>query len=147
MGCASLLRRRTSLLPRQLPAPFLFVERRQRNGFAEALELAAKTVTQPIFPEGEFTRVRNEALAGAVQRRSTVEGLAAEAFSRALFAPTAAYSRQAAGTAETAPATTTAARGSVSVRRTPRALPGDGRADDERMRAPFPGSWPESDEG
>ena len=26
-----------------------------------ALELAAKVVMQPVFPEGEFTRLRNEA--------------------------------------------------------------------------------------
>jgi zinc protease len=71
-----------------------------KSVFPEALELAARTVTQPTFPEGEFTRVRNEALAGAVQRRSRVEGLAAEAFSQALFAPTAPYARQAAGTPE-----------------------------------------------
>jgi zinc protease len=77
-----------------------------KSVFPEALELAAKTVTQPTFPEGEFTRVRNEALAGAVQRRSTVEGLAAEAFSRALFAPTAPYSRQSSGTQETLQAIT-----------------------------------------
>ncbi len=77
-----------------------------KSVFPEALELAAKTVTQPTFPEGEFTRLRNEGVANAVQRRSRVEGLAAEAFSQALFAPTAPYSRQASGTPESLQAIT-----------------------------------------
>jgi zinc protease len=69
-----------------------------KSAFPEALEIAAKTVTSPTFPEGEFTRIRNEAMAGAVQRRSTVEGLAQEAFNLALFEPAAPYARQSAGT-------------------------------------------------
>ncbi|HEU4455566.1 MAG TPA: pitrilysin family protein [Longimicrobium sp.] len=77
-----------------------------KSVFPEALELAAKVVMQPVFPEGEFTRLRNEALAGAVQRRATVEGLANEAFSLALFEPTAPYSRLPGGTAETLQAIT-----------------------------------------
>jgi zinc protease len=69
--------------------------------FAEALTLAARTVMQPTFPESEFNRVRTQAIAGYVQNQSTVEGLAYEAFSRAIFQPTAAYSRPSGGTRAT----------------------------------------------
>jgi len=69
--------------------------------FAEALSLAARTVMQPTFPESEFNRVRTQAIAGYVQNQSTVEGLAYEAFSRALFQPAAAYSRPSGGTRAT----------------------------------------------
>ncbi|HEU0053915.1 MAG TPA: pitrilysin family protein, partial [Longimicrobium sp.] len=77
-----------------------------KSAFAEALDLAAKAITQPTFPEAEFTRVRNEALAGAAQRQSTVEGLSYEAFARALFAPSAPYSRLPTGTRATIPTIT-----------------------------------------
>lgn len=69
-----------------------------KSVFPEALEIVAKTVTSPTFPEAEFTRIRNEAAAGAVQRRSTVEGLAQEAFNLALFEEGAPYSRLPGGT-------------------------------------------------
>ena len=61
--------------------------------FAEAMTLAARTVMQPTFPESEFTRIRTQMLAGAVQRQSTVEGLSAEAFARAVFQPGSPYAR------------------------------------------------------
>ncbi|HSU13114.1 pitrilysin family protein [Longimicrobium sp.] len=66
--------------------------------FGEALALAARTVMHPTFPESEFNRVRTQAIAGYVQNQSTVEGLAFETFSRAVFQPTAAYSRPSGGT-------------------------------------------------
>lgn len=69
--------------------------------FAEAMTLAARTVMQPTFPESEFTRLRTQMLAGAVQRQSTVEGLSAEAFARAVFQPGAPYSRMSAGSRAT----------------------------------------------
>jgi zinc protease len=61
--------------------------------FPEAIALAARTVIEPVFPESEFTRLRTQMLAQAVQRQSTVEGLSAEAFSRAVFAANAPYAR------------------------------------------------------
>jgi predicted Zn-dependent peptidase len=53
---------------------------------------------QPTFPESEFTRVRTQMLAGAVQRQSTVEGLSAEAFAARVFQPGAPYARVPGGT-------------------------------------------------
>jgi len=64
-----------------------------KSVFPEAIALAARTVMEPVFPENEFTRIRTQMLAGAVQRQSTVEGLSAEAFSRAVFAANAPYAR------------------------------------------------------
>jgi zinc protease len=64
---------------------------------AEALELAGRTLMQPTFPAEEFARVRTQTIAGYVQNQSTVEGLADEAFSRALFQPEAPYSRPSSG--------------------------------------------------
>ncbi|HEV7591284.1 MAG TPA: pitrilysin family protein [Longimicrobium sp.] len=61
--------------------------------FPEAMALGARTVMQPVFPESEFTRVRTQMLAQAVQRQSTVEGLSAEAFAKAVFQPGAPYAR------------------------------------------------------
>jgi zinc protease len=61
--------------------------------FAEAMALGARTVMQPAFPESEFTRIRTQMLAQAVQRQSTVEGLSAEAFARAVFAAGSPYAR------------------------------------------------------
>ena len=67
--------------------------------FGEALRLAAGTAIAPAFPERDFERVRQQAITGHVQSQATVEGLAAETFSRAVFAPEAPYSRPASGTA------------------------------------------------
>jgi len=64
-----------------------------KDVFAEAMTLAARTVMEPTFPDNEFTRLRTQMLTGAIQRQSTVEGLAAEAFARAVFQPGAAYAR------------------------------------------------------
>jgi zinc protease len=61
--------------------------------FAEAMALGARTVMQPTFPESEFNRIRTQMLAGAVQRQSTVEGLSAETFARAVFQPGSPYAR------------------------------------------------------
>ena len=69
--------------------------------FAEALGLAAQAVTAPAFPEREFERVRQQAITGYVSSQATVEGLAAEAFARAVFSPEVSYSRPAGGTAAT----------------------------------------------
>ncbi|HEX2601291.1 MAG TPA: insulinase family protein, partial [Gemmatimonadaceae bacterium] len=63
------------------------------NVFPQALALAARTVIAPTFPEGEFTRVRNQALAAYQQSHARTAGLAADAFNRAAFDSTAPFSR------------------------------------------------------
>jgi zinc protease len=72
-----------------------------RSRFPDALLLAARTVTQPTFPEQEFQRAHAEAVATLVQINSTVEGLSDAAFSRAVFEPSAPYSRSPLGTRAT----------------------------------------------
>ncbi|HEX2077247.1 MAG TPA: pitrilysin family protein [Longimicrobium sp.] len=69
--------------------------------FGEALRLAAASVIAPAFPERDFERVRQQAITASVQAQSTVEGLANEAFARAVFADGAPYARPAGGTAAT----------------------------------------------
>jgi zinc protease len=70
-----------------------------KSTFPEALRLAASALTEPSFPESEFARVRTQAIASWRQSQATVEGLAGETFSRAVFEATAAYSRPPGGTA------------------------------------------------
>lgn len=72
-----------------------------KNVFPDALALAAQTVIAPIFPESEFGRVKNQALADYQQRRARTFGLASDAFIRAAFDSTAPFSRPEAGTATT----------------------------------------------
>jgi zinc protease len=69
--------------------------------FGEALALAAGTVSAPAFPERDFERVRQQGITAHVQSQATVEGLANEAFSRAVFTPQSPYSRRTSGTAAT----------------------------------------------
>jgi zinc protease len=70
-----------------------------KSTFPEAIRLAAGALIEPSFPEGEFSRVRNQAIASWRQSQATVEGLAGEAFSRAVFEAAAPYSRPPGGTA------------------------------------------------
>jgi zinc protease len=72
-----------------------------RPALPEALRLAAGAVMHPTFPENEVARVRQQAIAAHVQSMATVEGLAGEAFSRAVYTPDAPYARPPGGTAET----------------------------------------------
>ncbi len=72
-----------------------------KNVFPEALTLAAQTVISPSFPESEFGRVKNQALAAYQQRRAQASGLAADAFIRVAFDSTAPFSRPVAGTTAT----------------------------------------------
>lgn len=72
-----------------------------RSAFPEALRLAASTVVEPSFPEAEVSRVRTQAVAAYRQAQATVEGLAGEAFARAVFQTAAPYSRLPGGTAAT----------------------------------------------
>jgi zinc protease len=69
--------------------------------FAEAMTLAARTVREPVFPESEFNRLRAQLITGSIQRRTTVEGLSAEAFSRAVYDPASPYARLPGGTQAT----------------------------------------------
>jgi len=72
-----------------------------KNVFPDALALAAQTVIAPNFPENEFGRVKNQALAAYQQRRAQASGLASDAFIRAAFDSTAPFSRPTAGTTAT----------------------------------------------
>lgn len=72
-----------------------------KSTFAEAMALAATTITEPSFAESELSRVRNQMAAAYVRGQSTVEGLAAIAFNRALYDPQSGYSRPVGGTATT----------------------------------------------
>ncbi len=72
-----------------------------KNVFPDALSLAARTVIAPSFPENEFGRVKNQALAAYQQRRAQAAGLAADAFIKAAFDTTAPFSRPVGGTTAT----------------------------------------------
>src|SRR5687767_173112 len=72
-----------------------------KNVFPDALALAAQSVIAPSFPENEFGRVKNQALAAYQQRRAQASGLASDAFIRAAFDSTAPFSRPSAGTTAT----------------------------------------------
>lgn len=64
-----------------------------KSAFPEAFALAARAVLEPTFAEAEFQRARTGLVANHVGLRSSVEGLAYEAFTRAVFEPSAPYSR------------------------------------------------------
>ena len=66
--------------------------------FPRALELASQTVLQPRFDSREFDRVRAQAIAAVEQSRSTVGGLATEAFARAIYDSASSYARTPQGT-------------------------------------------------
>ena len=72
-----------------------------KNVFPDALTLAAQTVINPTFPESEFGRVKNQALAAYQQRRAQASGLRDDAFIRVAFDSTAPFSRPVAGTSAT----------------------------------------------
>lgn len=76
--------------------------------FPNALALAARTVIAPSFPQNEFGRVRNEALAAYEQNHARTGGLAEDAFNRAAFDSTAPFSRTSGGTPSTLSALTRA---------------------------------------
>jgi zinc protease len=72
-----------------------------KSAFPEALALAATTVSEPAFAETELTRVRNQMVAGYQQSISTVEGLAVNAFNRAVYDEASGWSRPVGGTRAT----------------------------------------------
>ena len=69
-----------------------------KNVFAQALQLAGRTVIAPSFPATEFTRVKNQAIAAYQQSHARTAGLANDAFVRAAFDTTAPFSRPPSGT-------------------------------------------------
>lgn len=72
-----------------------------KSSFPDALNLAATTVAEPAFAENELTRVRNQMIAGYQQTISTVEGLAVNAFNRAVYDAASGWSRPVGGTRAT----------------------------------------------
>ncbi|MBA3644559.1 MAG: insulinase family protein [Gemmatimonadaceae bacterium] len=69
-----------------------------KNVYGDALAIAAKTIIEPSFPENEFNRAKNEAIAGYEQSHSRTAGLAGDAFFAAAFDSTAPFSRSPSGT-------------------------------------------------
>jgi zinc protease len=69
-----------------------------KNVYGDALRIAAKTIIEPSFPEGEFDRAKNEAIASYEQSHARTAGLANDAFFRAAFDSSAPFSRPPGGT-------------------------------------------------
>ena len=69
--------------------------------FDSAMTLASQVVLTPGFNEREFGRVKGQSIAGYEQAMATAEGTADRTFSRAMYAASAPYSRNPAGTAAT----------------------------------------------
>ncbi|MDB4951748.1 MAG: peptidase domain protein [Gemmatimonadetes bacterium] len=74
--------------------------------FPEALALAMTTVTEPAFAQADFDRVRTRSVAQYLQGQSSVEGLSATAFRRAVYEAASPYARPAGGTRTTLTALT-----------------------------------------
>jgi Predicted Zn-dependent peptidases len=66
--------------------------------YREAMAIAAQTIMNPAFPDGEFNRAKSEAIAGVQQTHARVEGLASDAFYKFAFDSTAPFSRPTLGT-------------------------------------------------
>lgn len=66
-----------------------------------AASILADLVRRPRFPADEVERIRNEQLAGILQRRADPRGLAAEMSSRFIFSEATPYARPTSGTAAT----------------------------------------------
>ena len=74
-----------------------------KSTFAQAMSLAATTITEPSFAESEMSRVRNQMAAAYMNNTATVQGLASIAFNRAVYDPASGYSRPVGGTATSLP--------------------------------------------
>lgn len=68
------------------------------NVFGQALSLAASAVTDPRLDASDFNRVRAASIAGFERSRSTVAGIAARIFPKAVFDAATPYSRLSGGT-------------------------------------------------
>ena len=64
----------------------------------EAAALFADVVRRPTFPEDEITRLREQQLAGILQRRKQPGTLAGDTAARTIFTPDVPYSRPLVGT-------------------------------------------------
>ena len=64
-----------------------------KNVYGEALTIAAQSLMNPIFPQGEFERAKNQALAAFAQNHSRTAGLASDAFLMAAFDSSAPFAR------------------------------------------------------
>lgn len=71
-----------------------------------ALDLAGTLVQTPSFPEAEVDRLRNQQVAGILQRRAEPRGFANELVSRFLFAEDSPFSRPLGGLSESVSALT-----------------------------------------
>lgn len=67
----------------------------------EAASLFADVVRRPTFPEGEITRLREQQLAGIIQRRKQPGSLAGDVAARTIFTPDVPYARPLVGTTPT----------------------------------------------
>ncbi len=67
----------------------------------EGARLAASLVRDSVFPPSEVERIRQEQLAGILQRRAEPRGLASELISRFVFADDSPFSRPLSGTRQT----------------------------------------------
>ena len=65
----------------------------------EAAALFADVVRRPAFPESEITRIREQQLAGIIQRRKQPGTLASDVAARTIFAPDVPWARPLVGTA------------------------------------------------
>ena len=68
------------------------------NVFNEAFKIAATTVTEPRFDEADFTRIRNNQIAGFESTMSNAAGVANRVFVNAVYDPATPYSRLSGGT-------------------------------------------------
>jgi len=68
-----------------------------KETFPQAFALAATTVTDPGFREGDFERTRTRSITAYAQNQANVQGVASLIFNRALFEPSAPYSRRSGG--------------------------------------------------
>jgi zinc protease len=59
----------------------------------DALSLLVRVLTEPSLPEDEFQRLRTERLAELLQQRSEPRSLADDAFSQAIYVPSARYAK------------------------------------------------------
>lgn len=64
----------------------------------EGVALFADVVRNPVFPDGEVTRLREQQLAGIIQRRKQPGTLAGDVAARTIFTPDVPYSRPLIGT-------------------------------------------------
>ena len=68
------------------------------NVFNEAFRIASATVTEPRFDAADFTRIRNNQIAGFEQSMSSASGVANRVFVSTVYDPNTPYARLSGGT-------------------------------------------------